>query len=119
MTNDPGCHSERSRGIPLPNLPVTLRDPSTPKAFGAQNDESLPSSLPRVSSFGFRRCFYSNLAHTTYPSRLITIEYFLNRNATSRSIRHSQLRAGVFLLHRRIHLDLAHLRRQRQYLEFH
>src|SRR4029450_10410710 len=42
-----------------------------------------------------------------------------NSNETSRSIRHSKLRAGLFLLHRRIHLDLAHLRRQRQYLEFH
>src|SRR6476659_10421350 len=97
MTNDPSCHSERSRGTPLPNLSVTLRDPSTPKAFGAQDDKAFHWSFLRHSSFGFRHCFSSNLAHTTYPSRLITIEYFLNRNATSRSIRHSKLRAGVFL----------------------
>ena len=44
---------------------------------------------------------------------------FLNRNETSRSVRHSKLRAGLFLLHCRIYLDLAHLRRQRQYFDFH
>ena len=33
-------HSERSRGIRLQNAQVTSRDSSTPKAFGARNDES-------------------------------------------------------------------------------
>ena len=32
-------HPERSRGIPLQNLQVTSRDSSTPKGFGARNDE--------------------------------------------------------------------------------
>jgi excinuclease ABC subunit C len=33
-------YPERSRGIPMQNAQVTLRDSSTPKAFGARNDES-------------------------------------------------------------------------------
>src|SRR5881397_2366547 len=33
-------HPERSRGTPMQNAPVTSRDSSTPKAFGARNDES-------------------------------------------------------------------------------
>ena len=34
-------HSERSRGIPLQNQKAAPRDPSTPKAFGAQDDKLL------------------------------------------------------------------------------
>ena len=53
--------------------------------------------------FGARLSFeYANYGRT-----------FLNCNATSRSIRHSKLPAGLRLLHRWIHLDLAHFRRQR------
>jgi len=33
-------HPERSRGTPIQNAQVTSRDSSTPKAFGARNDES-------------------------------------------------------------------------------
>jgi excinuclease ABC subunit C len=33
-------HPEQSRGSPLQNAQVDLRDSSTPKAFGARNDES-------------------------------------------------------------------------------
>jgi excinuclease ABC subunit C len=33
-------HPERSRGTPMQNAQVTSRDSSTPKAFGARNDES-------------------------------------------------------------------------------
>jgi hypothetical protein len=75
MTNDPGCHSERSRGTPSPNLSVTLRDPSTPLR-SAQDDNSFHLSFVRVSSFGFCHCFSTNLAHTAYLSRLIAIEHF-------------------------------------------
>lgn len=32
-------HPEQSRGIPESNRLVTPRDSSTPKAFGARNDE--------------------------------------------------------------------------------
>ena len=76
MTNEPGCHSERSRGTPSPYLSVTLRGPATPKAFGAQDDKSFHSSFVRVLSFGFRHCFSTNLAHTAYLSTLMTMEHF-------------------------------------------
>src|SRR5438309_3594182 len=41
-------HPERSRGIPLRNVPVTPRDSSTPLRF-AQNDKSDDSSLPAMT----------------------------------------------------------------------
>src|SRR5215813_4992772 len=75
----------------------------------------IPSSFHiRISAFLLLRSGGGHRLEYANYNRII-----LDGNATSRSIRHSKLRAGLFLLHRRIHFDLAHLRRQRQYFEFH
>jgi (E)-4-hydroxy-3-methylbut-2-enyl-diphosphate synthase len=51
-------HSERSRGIALQGLKVNQRDPSTPKAFGAQDDSSdfLRTLLTASTNIGSLLC---------------------------------------------------------------
>jgi (E)-4-hydroxy-3-methylbut-2-enyl-diphosphate synthase len=51
-------HSERSRGIPSQDLKVNQRDPSTPKAFGAQDDgdDFLKTLLTASTNIGSLLC---------------------------------------------------------------
>jgi (E)-4-hydroxy-3-methylbut-2-enyl-diphosphate synthase len=51
-------HSERSRGIPSEDLRVNQRDPSTPKAFGAQDDRNdfLQTLLTASTNIGSLLC---------------------------------------------------------------
>ena len=51
-------HSERSRGIPSQGLSVNQRDPSTPKAFGAQDDSNdfLKTLLTASTNIGSLLC---------------------------------------------------------------
>src|SRR4029077_1778663 len=108
------CCGRNSKFFALDSGPFSEKKPRTRST----------NSLPRLS-FSAIICSKCREFYRSAPNsgngiviRQSQIE-IRNSNETSRSIRHSKLCAGLFLLHRGIHLDLAHLRRQRQYLEFH
>src|SRR2546421_3414749 len=71
------------------------------------------SSFVRPSSLGNSSFFSCDLARAIDLSTVITTRNHPNRHEASRSVRHSQFLADLSLLHRRLHLHLAHFRRKR------
>src|SRR5437667_11804231 len=108
--NSPVCHVERRRC----NKMRSIRP-------GFQTSLIISSLTLKPNESEIPRCAWNDKVgrsgiHIVIRQSQIEIR---KSHATSGSLRHSKFRAGLCFMHRRIHLDLAHLRCQRQYFDLH